>query len=63
MLTVNFVTDRVIEIINDIYDTGEILEDTCKYIFRVLLKKPGANELELFRTNSLMGYMYNIYVI
>ena len=48
---------KVTDIINEIYDTGEIPEDLCRSIFRTLLKKPGAVECELHRTISLMSHI------
>ena len=44
---------KVTDIINEIQDTGEILEDLCRSIFIALPKKPGVVECELCRTISL----------
>ena len=46
---------NVTDIINEIYDTGEIPEDLCRSIFTALPKKPGAVECELHRTIGLMN--------
>ena len=48
---------KVTDIINEIYDTGEIPEDLCRSIFIALPKKPGAVECELHRTISLMSHI------
>ena len=45
------------DIINKIYDTGEIPEDLCRSIFIALTKKLGAVECELHRTISLMSHI------
>ena len=45
---------KVTDIINEIYDTGEIPEYLCRSIFIALPKKLGAVECELHRTISLM---------
>ena len=44
------------DIINEIYDTGEIPEDLCRSIFIAPPKKPEAVECELHRTISLMSH-------
>ena len=45
------------DIINEIYDTGEIPEDLCRSIFITLPKRPGAVECELPRTITLMNHI------
>ena len=45
------------EIINEIYDSGTILEDLSKSTFIALPKKPNATECELHRTISLMSHV------
>ena len=51
---------KVTDLINEIYDTGEIHPDLCKSIFVTLPKKPGATECELHRTISLMSHITKI---
>uniref|UniRef100_A0A3P8SQG9 Reverse transcriptase domain-containing protein n=1 Tax=Amphiprion percula TaxID=161767 RepID=A0A3P8SQG9_AMPPE len=55
-----FGIDKVTEIMNQIYDSGEIPEDMEKSIFIALPKKPGAIDCELHRTISLMSHMTKI---
>lgn len=52
--------DRLVKILNKIYDSGEIPSDLCKSIFIALPKKPGATECELHRTISLMSHVVKI---
>ena len=47
---------KVADIINEIYDTGEII-DLYRSIFIALPKKPGTIECELHRTISLMSHI------
>ena len=51
---------KVTDIINEIYDTGEIPEDLCRSIFIALPKKPGTVECELHRTISLRSHIINL---
>ena len=50
-------TDTITDILNRIYDSGEIPVDMCKSIFIMIPKKPGANECGLHRTISLMSHL------
>ena len=50
-----FCDDKLTEIIDEIYDSGEIPEDLRKSIFKAISKKPGAIDSELHRTSSLMN--------
>ena len=45
------------DIINKIYETGEILEDLCRPIFIALPKEPGTVECQLHRTISLRSHI------
>ena len=47
----------MVDIINEIYDTGEIPEDLCRSIFIALNKTPGADECEPHRTSNLMSHI------
>ena len=49
--------EKVTEVINEIYNTGEIPVDLSKSIFIALLKRAGANECELHRTISLLSHI------
>ena len=51
---------KVTDIINEIYDTGEITEDLCSSISIGLPKKPGAVECELNRTISMMSHIIKL---
>ena len=53
----DFGIEKVTEVINEIYNTGEIPEDLSKSIFIALPKRAGANECELHRTISLMSHI------
>ena len=55
-----FGMDKVTEVINQIYDSGEIPTELSKSIFIALPKKQGAIECELHRTISLMSHMMKI---
>ncbi|XP_042883267.1 uncharacterized protein LOC122260182 [Penaeus japonicus] len=55
-----FGIDKMTEVINEIYDSGEIPEELSKSIFIALPKKPGAIECELHRTISLMSHIIKI---
>lgn len=48
--------------INEIYENDEILEDLSKCIFVVRPKKPGTNECDLYKANSLMSYITKLMV-
>ena len=48
---------KVTDIINEIYDTGEIPEDLCRPFFIALSKKPVTVECELHRMISLMRHI------
>ena len=56
----NFGINTLTEIINEIYDSGNIPEDLSKSIFIALPKKPNATECELHRTISLMSHIVKI---
>lgn len=45
------------EIINEIYDHGDIPEDLNRPIFIVLSKKPVVNEYEFNQTTRLMSHI------
>ena len=47
--------DKITEIANDMYNSGNTPEDLLKSIFIALPKKLGATECELHRTISLMS--------
>ena len=49
--------NKVTDIINEIYGTGEKQEDLSRSIFITLPKKQGAVECELHRTISLMSHI------
>ena len=53
----DFGIEKVTEVNNKIYNTGEIPEDLSKSIFIALPKRAGANECELHRTISLMSHI------
>ncbi|GFO03036.1 endonuclease-reverse transcriptase [Plakobranchus ocellatus] len=55
-----FGIEKVTELLNEIYDTGQIPTDISKSIFIALPKKPGATECELHRTISLMSHITKI---
>ncbi len=55
-----FGIEKLTEIVNEIYDSGEIPEDLSKSIFIALPKKPGAVDCELHRTISLMSHIIKI---
>ena len=58
--TDEFRVDKVTEIANDMYNSGNIPEDLSKSIFIALPKKPGATECELHRTISLMSVVIKV---
>ncbi|XP_047494947.1 uncharacterized protein LOC125043038 [Penaeus chinensis] len=53
----DFGIEKLTEVINDIYDSGEIPKELSKSIFIALPKKPGAIEYELHRTISLKSHI------
>src|SRR5688572_27679911 len=53
--TEEFSVEKITEIANDMYISGNIPEDLLKSIFIALLKKPRATECELHRTVNLMS--------
>ena len=52
-----FGIERLTEVLNDIYDSGEIPTDLSKSIFIAVPQKPGEIEFELHRTISLMSHI------
>ncbi|MCH9665805.1 MAG: hypothetical protein K0U41_08180 [Gammaproteobacteria bacterium] len=55
-----FGIEKLTEVVNEIYDSGEIPDDLSKSIFIALPKKPGATECELHRTISLMSHIIKL---
>ncbi|XP_037794114.1 uncharacterized protein LOC119589587 [Penaeus monodon] len=55
-----FGIEKLTDVINEIYDSGEFPEELSKSIFIALPKKPGAIECELHRTISLMSQITKI---
>ena len=55
-----FGVDILYDLLNEIYNTGIMSEDTSKSILIALPKKPGATECELHRTISLMSHATKI---
>ena len=49
--------NHITEILNLVYDNGEMLEDMCRSIFIMLPKKMGATECGMHRTISLMSHL------
>ena len=56
----DFGIDKLTEILNEVYNSGEIPDDLSKSVFIALPKKPGAIECELHRTISLMSHVVKI---
>ena len=52
--------EKLTELINKVYNTGNIPGDLLKSIFIAIPKKPKANECELHRTISLMSHTTKI---
>ena len=52
--------DAITNLVNKIYDTGEIPEDLTKSIFIAIPKKSGITECKLRRTISLMSHVTKI---
>ncbi|GFR99132.1 endonuclease-reverse transcriptase [Elysia marginata] len=50
----------ITDLLNEIYDTGQIPTDMLKSIFIAIPKKAGATESELHRTISLMSHVTKI---
>ncbi|ELT94909.1 hypothetical protein CAPTEDRAFT_79125, partial [Capitella teleta] len=48
---------KLTNILNKIYDTGNVPEDLLKSVFIALPKKPGATECGQYRTISLMSHI------
>ena len=59
-LAMDFSVDKLTDIANHIYDTGNIPEDLSKSIFVALPKKAGTDECEMHRTISLMSVIVKI---
>ncbi|GFS11191.1 LINE-1 retrotransposable element ORF2 protein [Elysia marginata] len=55
-----FGTTIITDLLNEIYDTGQIPTDMLKSIFIATPKKAGATECELHRTISLMSHVTKI---
>ena len=53
----DFDIENLIDLVNRVYDSGEIPEDLSRLIFMALPKKPGATACELHRTISLMRHV------
>src|SRR5438552_6228513 len=58
--TEEFSMDKITEIANDMYNSGNIPEDLLISIFIALPKKPGATECELHGTISLMSVVLKL---
>ncbi|GFO32139.1 RNA-directed DNA polymerase from mobile element jockey-like [Plakobranchus ocellatus] len=56
----DFGIGQVTHLLNEIYDTGQIVTDLSKSTLIALPKKPGATECELHRTISLMSHITKI---
>jgi len=56
----DFGIEKLTEVLNEVYDSGQIPEDLSKSIFIALPKKTGAIECELHRTISLMSHVIKI---
>src|SRR5688572_6326517 len=54
---ISFGVKKVTEIVNEIYDSGDIPTDLSKSISISLPKKPGTIECEMYRTISLMSHI------
>jgi len=52
--------DKITDLLNLIYDKGEIPDEMCKSVFIMLPKKPGATECGLHRIISLMSHLTKI---
>ena len=52
--------DAITNLVNKIYDTGEIPEDLTKSILIAIPKKPGTTKCKLHRTISLMSHVTKI---
>lgn len=58
----DFRINKITEVINEMYDSGNIPEDPSKSIFIPLPKKPGANKCELRRTISLISHITKLMI-
>ena len=58
----DFGIKKITELINEIYNSGEIPEELSRSIFIALPKKPGANECGLHRTISLMSHITKLLI-
>ena len=56
----DFGIEKITDLLNEVYDTGQIPTDMSKSIFIALPKKPGATECESHRTISLMSHVTKI---
>lgn len=52
-----FIIDKNKDLLNEIYNSGEIQEDVSRYIFIALSKKPRVNGYELYQTIRLMSHI------
>ena len=52
--------EKTTQLLNEIYDTGQLPQDISRSVFIALPKKPGATECELHRTISLMSHVTKI---
>ena len=55
-----FCIEKLAEVVNEIYDSGEISDNLTKFIFIALPKKPGEIECELHCTISLMSHIIKL---
>ena len=55
-----FGIEKITDILNEIYYTGQIPTDMSKSIFIALSKKPRATERELHRTISLLSHLTKV---
>ena len=53
----DFGIEKITDIINEIYESGDIPTDLSKSIFIVISKKSGAIECEMRRTISLLSHI------
>ena len=58
--TEEFRVEKITEIANDIYNSGNIPEDLSKSIFMALRKLPGATECELHKTIRLLSVVLKV---
>ena len=55
-----FGINKLTEILNEMYESGNLPDDLLKSVFITLPKKPGAVECEAYRTISLMSHVIKI---